>query len=1088
MARCFHAWLAYTRRVWALRRHCARKLLVWHRHTRALCAARYRFRVMFWPFYVWAREVGQVVVARAKARFLHAVWDTYVQLHSLRQWRAMARRRGRLRARAGRVIHRRLWHVAHRCLRCLAAYRAERIAKRRLWWEQGAVLRRMLDQRLLARCMVLLRVHAAGWQSARELPRRLAHAYTRHDQLRADHALSWLPQPPSAAEAYPWAPTVAATACLRATKAPVEGMRAYFHRELRGRVLVHASILRRVGPRCLAALRRHAVFQKQERFSAHLGALAIMRRCVPLLAETPSPSTHSRPPHPCRSFRRLFLGARHRPLLRLRLSEEQQAELARKDREAKTRVRRAQESGADERSNDDLAWERQRKRHQVAAASARDLARSLRAARSRAATESAASEGHNAVVSQRVSAMRRARERVVGQVGAEAAEAGRALRQEAEALMHERGEALVEALYRVKAAMDDAYTREVAAAAFTELRWKVLHRRASRHATRCKLRRWLALCAQLRRLDRSMPRYYRLRLKWRHFRAWLRFVRARYAVLPVGLRQRAVRLRGHALAFSKLLDAGADPSSASTDLQLLFSRWEEAAAMSAAHRAVVSLCTARRERRLTRRVLWCWNTGTRPYAHYARRRAVEDEHDSRLRRWWLTLDLWHTLMLRRTRTRTSRWMQRCNAFVRTKMIQRTRRVFTLKVRATRPHTYTDTSCAYMSPCRTLPHSCAHSAHACFPPPFPAHAAPPQAGQRGAHPPGAQAALRRLQRPPQPPVARQQRRRGGGGRGDGGAVPGPSTAAGSAGEGCGAVALSLGRQRTAPRPAGALRRLRRRAQQDHPRPRDAGRRQGSGGQGLVRPCCRQPRAPRAVHCFRSGRAVCVRHALARRPQWGAGPVRPRLQASPRLQTRPARGSHGAHRARGRRRGMDLGRGGRRGEGCACGGRGGRADAGRQGLVPRRGAGWRGRVRGAGPHPGPSLPHDLQPVGRHAVRPSVSCPSHRSRPLPLRHSFPAACRSGTETPRRAKWSSWECPRASTWWASPAQPACAACTPCACARGGRCGGTFSHRAGPRAPCRGGTPATGRWRTWSLLPCCACGHATCRTHWRGRTTCPHA
>lgn len=280
MADCFLAWLHRTQRAWALRHHCLRKLLVWRRHTRALCTARHRFRVMFWPFYVWAREAGRVVVARGKARFLRAVWDTYIQLHAVRQWRAQARRRGRLRARAARVIHRRLWHVAHRCLRSLAAYRAQRAAKRRLWWERGAVMRRMLDQRLLARCLVLLRVHAAGWQSARELPRRLAHAYTRHEQLRADHGLSWLPQPPSASEAYAWAPTVAATARLRATVEPVEGMRAYFHRELRGRVLVQACILRRVGPRCLAALRRHAVTQQQERFATYVGALAVLRRCA----------------------------------------------------------------------------------------------------------------------------------------------------------------------------------------------------------------------------------------------------------------------------------------------------------------------------------------------------------------------------------------------------------------------------------------------------------------------------------------------------------------------------------------------------------------------------------------------------------------------------------------------------------------------------------------------------------------------------------------------------------------------------------------------------------------------------------------
>ena len=84
----FVAWSRFIRHVYDTRNFCWRKLISWKTYTRNAKNRREKFRINFWPFYVWHRYASASRTAKEKAKFLvHRVEPTLRCLRVFKGWK-----------------------------------------------------------------------------------------------------------------------------------------------------------------------------------------------------------------------------------------------------------------------------------------------------------------------------------------------------------------------------------------------------------------------------------------------------------------------------------------------------------------------------------------------------------------------------------------------------------------------------------------------------------------------------------------------------------------------------------------------------------------------------------------------------------------------------------------------------------------------------------------------------------------------------------------------------------------------------------------------------------------------------------------
>ena len=86
----FKTWSVFIRHVYDTRNFCWRKLVAWHVYTRNAKRRRERFRINFWPFYVWHRWAAASRTAKEKGKFLgQRVYPTLNLLRVFRGWKGI---------------------------------------------------------------------------------------------------------------------------------------------------------------------------------------------------------------------------------------------------------------------------------------------------------------------------------------------------------------------------------------------------------------------------------------------------------------------------------------------------------------------------------------------------------------------------------------------------------------------------------------------------------------------------------------------------------------------------------------------------------------------------------------------------------------------------------------------------------------------------------------------------------------------------------------------------------------------------------------------------------------------------------------
>lgn len=654
MRHCFRPWAIAARARAALRRRCLRKVVAWRFHVKCVLYRRFLFRSLFWPLHVWRRETRAIVVAKNKAQYVTRLWRAYTLLRHTRAWRACARKRAGDRRRADAHVAEKLETNIARRLRVWHDYASNRRIIRQRWFRRpggGHMLLRRLLGAQLSRALAVWKYSHYLAKASRLLAAKWFRHIRSHDEARLtvvsaarksrgakrqarEKELTALnekrPKPPRL-------PDPTAAPCFQAStlrddqRRVCEPLRDYFENTVFPRDVM-ATWMRywRTGPHALTALHKLALERRKE----NLADLFCARRCLArsvrawrtrvlrestddqhtdgaLSDDTPasSPSKDSSSNSPRQlsgmlrsnskgsgvgspSMRSIKRKARRRSSSKAAAAPLEFAELQKQEvAERKIQAKKCDEALAESR---ELTA-------QVRAATAKDKEREEEVTRAKA--------DQKAIVDKFL-----AKKDQVCEAGL------RRLAEYVDNFKEQACRGLVETVYKVYTEAAQVHERSVARHVFRSLRVPWAERRSAALLRRQVLRRQLAMCARLRRLDNSMPRYWSLRVKWRVWQALVELRDNHRAWRTPGLYTHLMRRRHLALRTTRMLrNLGArrghsmrdTPQAFNGTVDSCFRRWTTYTQNRVRWRSVATVARRRRDLRTKHSVLvaLCANAG-----------------------------------------------------------------------------------------------------------------------------------------------------------------------------------------------------------------------------------------------------------------------------------------------------------------------------------------------------------------------------------------------------------------------------------------------------------------------------------------------
>jgi hypothetical protein len=158
-------------------------------------------------------------------------------------------------------------------------------------------------------------------------------------------------------------------------------------------------------------------------------------------------------------------------------------------------------------------------------------------------------------------------------------------------LRNRRGKIFVNTIYRCWVECERKYTREFAISCLRRMRIFVTQKNSLALYKRNRLKNWLRICSRLRYLDRGMPMYYNMRLRWSFFNKWMVNVQLRFQISSPGLGPKVTRRRRLLSKFSSCIDGkfALPPTMLMTHPRSVFYRWLEYVQMKSVYRSLVKL-------------------------------------------------------------------------------------------------------------------------------------------------------------------------------------------------------------------------------------------------------------------------------------------------------------------------------------------------------------------------------------------------------------------------------------------------------------------------------------------------------------------
>ena len=238
-------------------------------------------------------------------------------------------------------------------------------------------------------------------------------------------------------------------------------------------------------------------------------------------------------------------------------------------------------------------------------------------------------------------------------------------------LRNKRAKMLVNACYKVLTEREKESVKNLAVLCLRRLRIFVTQKNSMKLMKRSRLKNWLRICSRLRYLDRGMPVYFNMRLRWACFNSWVTNVQLRQRFGSVRLGLKISRRKKLLSLFSQCIDGkfSIPQSLLSSHPRALYCRWIEYVQTKVAYRSIVTLFRAKKRLKILQACFTVLDVLLKQKYTVEARKRGERFHFIRND---LDLQTWRNRLLASYRKLSSRWTRKKHAFITYKMKLNTR--------------------------------------------------------------------------------------------------------------------------------------------------------------------------------------------------------------------------------------------------------------------------------------------------------------------------------------------------------------------------------------------------------------------------------
>ena len=737
LRRCLREWHLYTKRMCGVRYHCKRQLYKWRRYTRRLKQHRKTFKGCYWTFHVWRKYVADELYSKAKAQNVAHIFNTYWLLKHFKHFKMYyLKNRARRKfiaqkckemddIRSRKAV--KLWHewAAHQAIvlknwreKGRAFAKGNYVNRNIVWfaiWRYQAYLQILVDERSLKWWAYPRGVHsvpkAASFGYKEVLP-----ALPSVEDVSLKHRDDVQIKVREHLQDY----------CVDLAEANAEND-AYLR-------AIHFACVSRVGRKFLSGLKMNLIDKRKNRYAVSWYRKRLLRKVFKKYhrvitkiiadrhlkkknivkvrkgsADFPSLFSQDDVQNP-KAWNKNK--SEVEPLLSpkvnvgdagkvedgktpdeiaktaIEIAAEMEQKLLEEQRlkDEKVRIERERRRNnliqAEKRRNERMAqakeeWEADIIRRRRALEDGKEISKRFKSAKTRAHEVRIIDTIKTELDSEAYGIKREVEAKVKKEEEAITKQHRSDVIKHMTALRQKRGGMLVNAVYKVWEEVEQKYVKELATLCLRRMRIFVTQKNSLKLYKRRRLKNWLRICSRLRYLDRGMPLYYSMRVKWSTLNRWLDGVYQRHRLATPRIGLKIARRKKLLQYFSSCVDGEfAIPHSLlQSHPRALFSRWVEYTQMEVCYKEIVGLC---RKRRRLQTLLF----GFKSFELLLKRKyTIEKRKKSErfnLIRATLDLQTWKSRLLAPYRRLTTTWTRKKNRFITYKLKLNSRKADSFK--------------------------------------------------------------------------------------------------------------------------------------------------------------------------------------------------------------------------------------------------------------------------------------------------------------------------------------------------------------------------------------------------------------------------
>eukprot|EP00941_MAST-03F_sp_MAST-3F-sp1_P005278 g5278.t1 len=606
----FHQWHVAAELQIEIRQRCWQPVRRWRKWAKIQKDRKEMLRLCYWPMHVWRRYTVKCIDARLKAKVLKGVWEALTVMRCLRAWNKFVHYRFSQEEKIKMQHQRNGMRLKRLVFQAIERYKERSLRIKRKVHEVHTQFHSFMMS-----CIAGWRYYTVGRRVLPSLALKyrwiLPQDVTVTDVCEA--ALSKLPSFPSPSDlgvCFPWRPGQDVEKNKKAVEWVCSRMREKFQKKLSHRTRVLWCQTRWIVPRVINQWHAGMEIYALERRIRYLGYMNFLKR--------------------------LFLSFRKGIIV----AKDERGELLSIQKRREERLQRGKEAA--EAYN--LQWEKDELWRKEGMANVRSMQLELLQVIRTRRRNTNALKLHTQRIQHEREMIRKAAELVVQGKVKSMEEAMAKTMNRGKSLHANRMEMLKATLERVIRQLEHSNSWKWVKKTFNRLKLVIRQKKSMSRYKRARLANWLRVCVRLDYLNRAMPAYHRLRMKWSVLNRWLMFLDQKYTIETPGLGHEIKRRTFMASWWSRYIlktraaqaFLGRDTSmyieddirhSAMHTLTAIFARWSAYVQERVCLRKVVALRHTLLEMRLKQRVLDGWFTAIKAEHTYKTRRAHREEDD-----------------------------------------------------------------------------------------------------------------------------------------------------------------------------------------------------------------------------------------------------------------------------------------------------------------------------------------------------------------------------------------------------------------------------------------------------------------------------